>query len=192
MADEITQETGGTTDTPETEGTTQAAAAEQPGQQARLYTEDQMRRMLEGRFTQEQLDGIVKDRVRKERAKYEGYAKYKADAEAHADYDDVVAARDKALAEVERLSASAARRDLVDKVSAETGVPGALLKGDTEEELTASAEAVKAFAGAQQPAYPQDKGGGANPAPFTKEQIESIKDQAERVRMRAQHLDLYR
>lgn len=192
MADKTTQETEGTTDTPETEGTTQTAAAAQSGGTERTYTQAEMDAAVEGLFSQADVDGIVKERLRKERAKYEGYAKYKADAEAHADYDEVVAARDKALAEVERLSASAARRDLVDKVSAETGVPGALLKGDTEEELAASARAVAAFAAAQAPAYPQDKGGGANPAPFTKEQIESIKDQAERVRMRAQHLDLYR
>ena len=103
-------------------------------------------------------------------------------------------ARDEATAKVASLEAAIAYRDLVDKVSQATGVPGSLLKGETEEELTASAEAVKAYAGTQAPkppAYPEDKGGGANPKPITKEQIEAITDPVERVRTRAQHMDLY-
>lgn len=191
MADANTQGTEGTTTTPQGEGTTQTAAAAQSGSTERTYTQAEMDAAIEGLFSQADVDGIVKDRLRKERAKYEGYAQYKADAEAHADYDEVVAARDRALADVERLTASAARRDLVDKVSAATGVPGSLLKGETEDELTASAEAVKAYAGSQAPAYPEDKGGGANPSPITRDQIESIKDPVERVRTRAQHIDLY-
>lgn len=191
MADAITQGTEGTTTTPAGEGTGQTAAAAQSGSTERTYTQAEMDAAIEGLFSQADVDGIVKDRLRKERAKYEGYAQYKADAEAHADYDEVVAARDRALADVERLTASAARRDLVDKVSAATGVPGSLLKGETEDELTASAEAVKAYAGSQAPAYPQDKGGGASPSPITRDQIESIKDPVERVRVRAQHIDLY-
>lgn len=191
MADANTQGTEGTTTTPQGEGTTQTAAAAQSGGMERTYTQAEMDAAVEGLFSQADVDGIVKDRLRKERAKYEGYAQYKADAEAHADYDEVVAARDRALADVERLTASAARRDLVDKVSAATGVPGSLLKGETEDELTASAEAVKAYAGSQAPAYPQDKGGGASPATLTKEQILAEKDRDKRLQLIAENLSLF-
>lgn len=76
-------------------------------------------------------------------------------ADARADYDDVVAERDRLVGEI-------ARRDLVDRVSRDTGVPAELLHGDTEDELAASAEAVRAYADARQPAWPTDKGGAAS------------------------------
>ena len=192
MADEITQGTEGTTTTPETEGTTQTATAEQSGGQERTYTQAEVDEMLGGMVEQAEVNRLVGEARRKARSKYEGYDEYKAQAEAWADYDEVAKARDVATAEVESLRAAIAHRDLVDKVADATGVPRSLLKGETEEELTASAEAVRAFVSAQTPSYPEDKGGGANPSPITKEQIEGIKDPEERVRVRAQHLDLYR
>lgn len=195
MADAITQETEGTNITPETEGTTQTGAAAQYGTHERTYTQAEVDEMLGGMVEQAEVNRLVGEARRKARSKYEGYDEYKAHAEAWADYDDVAKARDEATARVASLEAAIAHRDLVDKVSDATGVPRSLLKGDTEEELTASAEAVKAYAGAlapKPPAYPEDKGGGANPKPITKDQIEAIKDPEERVRVRAQHLDLYR
>ena len=206
MADDNTQATGGTTTTPQGEGTAQTGAAAQSGSE-RTYTQAEVDELLSGYVPQERVDEMVsslhtQDEVnklvgearKKVRQQFDGYAQYKADAEAHADYDEVRAARDTALSELEALRSQMAHRDLVDKVHAATGVPSALLKGETEEELMASAEAVKAYAGAQvpePPAYPQDKGGGANPSPITRDQIESIKDPVERVRTRAQHIDLY-
>lgn len=195
MANENTQGTEGTTTTPQQgEGTTQTGAAAQSGTE-RTYTQAEVDELLGGYVEQSEVNRLVGEARRKARSKYEGYDEYKAHAEAWADYDEVVAARDKALADVESLTASIAHRDLVEKVSQATGVPGSLLKGDTEEELTASAEAVKAYVGSQAPkppAYPQDKGGGANPSPITRDQIESIKDPMERVITRARHIDLYR
>lgn len=158
MADANTQGTEGTTTTPQGEGTTQTGAAAQSGERT---------------FTQEEVNKLVGDARTKVRKQYEGYEKYKAEAEAHADYDEVVAARDRALADVESLNASIAHRDLVDRVSADTGVPSALLHGDDEETLRASAEAVSAYVKAQMPSYPQDKGGGASPKPPTHEGIDS-------------------
>ena len=206
MADDNTQATGGTTTTPQGEGTAQTGAAAQSGSE-RTYTQAEVDELLSGYVPQERVDEMVsslhtQDEVnklvgearKKVRQQFDGYAQYKADAEAHADYDEVRAARDTALSELEALRSQMAHRDLVDKVHAATGVPSALLKGETEEELMASAEAVKAYAGAQAPkppAYPEDKGGGANPSPITRDQIESIKDPVERVRVRAQHMDLY-
>lgn len=192
MADEITQGTEGTTTTPETEGTTQTATAEQSGNTERTYTQAEVDELLGGYVEQAEVNRLVGEARRKARSKFEGYDEYKAQAEAWADYDEVAKARDAATAEVESLRAAIAHRDLVDKVADATGVPRSLLKGETEEELTASAEAVRAFVSAQTPSYPEDKGGGANPSPITKEQIEGIKDPEERVRVRAQHLDLYR
>lgn len=207
MADATTQVTEGTNTTPQQgEGTTQTGAAAQSGAE-RTYTQAEVDELLSGYVPQERVDEMVSalhtqdevnklvgDARKKVRQQFEGYAQYKADAEAHADYDEVRAARDTALSELEALRSQMAHRDLLDKVHAATGVPSALLKGETEEELMASAEAVKAYVGAQvpePPAYPQDKGGGANPSPITRDQIESIKDPVERVRVRAQHMDLY-
>lgn len=184
-----------TTNTPNGEGTTQTGSADQSGTQERTYTQAEVDELLGGYVEQGEVNRLVGEARRKARSKYDGYDEYKAAAEAHADYDEVAAARDAAQGELETLRAQIAHRDLVDKVSAATGVPGSLLKGDTEDELTASAEAVAAFANAkaasQKPGYPEDKGGGANPSPLTRDQIESIKDPVERVRTRAQHMDLY-
>ena len=190
MADAITQGTEGTTNTPAGEGTAQTGAAAQSGTE-RTYTQAEVDELLGGYVEQSEVNRLVGEARRKARSKFEGYDEYKAHAEAWADYDDVVAARDKATSEVATLTAQIEHMRLVEKVHVATGVPSALLKGETEEELTASAEAVKAYAGAQVPAYPEDKGGGPNPSPITRDQIESIKDPVERVRVRAQHMDLY-
>ena len=135
-----------------TEGTTQTAAAAQSGQQERT-------------FTQEEVNRMVGDARKKVRSQFEGYDEYKAQAEARADYDEVKAERDGLLAQI-------AHRDLLDRVSAATGVPASLIQGETEEEMTTSAEAIAAYARAQQPAYPTDKGGGATPKPATHDDID--------------------
>ena len=191
MANETTQGTEGTTTTPQGEGTAQTAAAAPSGNTERTYTQAEVDELLGGYVEQSEVNRLVGEARRKARSKFEGYDEYKAHAEAWADYDEVVAARDKATSDVATLTAQIEHMRLVEKVHVATGVPSALLKGDTEDELTASAEAVKAYAGAQAPAYPEDKGGGANPSPITRDQIESIKDPVERVRTRAQHIDLY-
>ena len=194
MADTNTQvTTEGTTTTPQGEGTTQTATIEPSGKE-RTYTQAEVDEILGGYVPQDEVNRLVGKARREARSKYEGYDEYKAHAEAWADYDDVAKARDEATARVTQLEAVIAHRDLVDKVAEATGVPRTLLQGTTEEELTASAEAVKAYASAQQPTpptYPTDKGGGSNPAPITREQIESIKDPVERVRVRSAHMNLY-
>ena len=143
---------------------------------------------------QAEVNRLVGEARRKARSKYEGYDDYKARAEAWADYDDVAKARDDATARVAALEATIAHRDLVDKVSDETGVPRSLLKGETEEELMASAEAVKAYAGAQAPKppeYPEDKGGAANPSPMTREQILAEPDTQKRRKLIAENLSMF-
>ncbi len=95
-------------------------------------------------------------------------------------------------AEAKAAKAEAEHRTLLANVSAATGVPTSLLKGDTEEELKASAEAIAAFAKTSGGGFPADKGGGAPSKPLTKDEIRKIKDPVERVRARAQNIDLYR
>jgi hypothetical protein len=150
--------------------------------------------MMGGYVPQDEVNRLVGKARRDARAKYEGYDEFKAHAEAWADYDEVAKARDEATAKVATLEAQIAHRDLVDKISDATGVPRSLLKGETEEELTASAEAVKAYADAhapKPPAYPEDKGGGASVPPVTKEQILAEPDTAKRQRLIAENLSLF-
>ncbi len=194
MANGNTQDTGGTTTTPQGEGTNQTASAGPSGSGERTYTQAEVDEMMGGYVAQDEVNRLVGKARREARSKYEGYEEYKARAEAWADYDEVAKARDEATAKVEALEARIAHRDLVDKVADETGVPRALLKGETEEELTASAEAVKAYASAQAPeppAYPGDKGGGANPSPITRDQILAEPDMRKRQRLIGENISLF-
>lgn len=155
--------------------------------------------------TQEAFDAAIKERIERARAK---------EAERFADYDDLKAkaARldelestskselEAANARIKQLEADKEARDEADaaralreKVAGETGVPSALLKGSTEEELTASASAISAFVEQQAPGYPKDKGGSRPGAgAVTREAIEAIRDPVARVRARAEHQELYR
>lgn len=95
--------------------------------------------------------------------------------------------------EVSELRESAERSKTLLDVSQETGVPAALLKGETADELRESAKAISAFAASRQTRYPQDKGGaGGNGSQVTVASIEAIKDPVARVRARAQHQELYK
>ena len=108
--------------------------------------------------SQEQLDGILRGRLAREREKvasrYADYDDLKAKA---AKFDEAEAAQmsdlEKARKEVEELKAAAARRDEADrvrdlraKVSKATGVPADLISGGDEESMTAFAKAVAEFA----------------------------------------------
>ena len=155
--------------------------------------------------TQEAFDAAIKARIERARAK---------EAERFADYDDLKAkaARldeieaagkselDAANERIKELEADKKARDEADaeralreKVAEATGVPASLLKGGSEEELTASAKAISAFVERSAPGYPKDKGGsGGNSGAVTRDAIEAIKDPVARVRARAKHQELYR
>ena len=96
------------------------------------------------------------------------------------------------LAEYER---RAERDATVAEVAAAKGVDAELLSrmaGGTREEIEADADFIAARAAAA-PIYPSvPDGGGGKGAAVTREQIDAIKDPAERVRMRARNIDLYR
>lgn len=108
--------------------------------------------------SQEQLDGILKGRLARERekvaSKYADYDDLKAKA---AKFDEAEAAGmsdlEKARKEIGELKAAAAKRDEADrmrdlktKVSKATGVPADLISGADEESMTAFAKAVAEFA----------------------------------------------
>lgn len=96
------------------------------------------------------------------------------------------------VAEYER---KAERAGIVAEVAAEKAVDAEWLSrmaGDTREDIEANADFLASKLSGQ-PIYPSvtDRGQAKTP-PMTKEQIESIKDPRERVRMRARHIDLYK
>ena len=133
-------------------------------------------------FTQEEVNKLMGDLRAKERAKYADYDDLKGKA---AKFDELQEASkselekameraNKAESELEARNAEIARRDLLDKVSKETGVPAELLKGDTEEELAASAQQIAEFAKAKEPGIPQDKGGGAQHKQAARREIPAI------------------
>lgn len=117
-------------------------------------------------FTQADVDSIVKERITRERAKYEGFEELKAKA---AKFDEMEEANkselqkmsEKAQAletELNSMKKAAEIQTIRDKVATSTGVPASLLTGDTEDDCKAQAEAIIAFAHPK--GYPTVKDGG--------------------------------
>lgn len=98
-------------------------------------------RQEERTFTQAELNAIVADRLARERAKYADYDKLK----------DKAGKADALQQQLDTLEADTARRAMKKKVSDATGVPEALLTGDTEESCTEQAHEIMQFAA---PSYP--------------------------------------
>ena len=102
-------------------------------------------------------------------------------------------------AELDALKAANARRDLVTKVAADTGVSFEILtkmQGDDEEAIKANAALLAALKG--EPAAPEPKhsrgvpdGGEQQADDMTAEDIMSIKNRAERIRQIAAHPHLF-
>ena len=106
-------------------------------------------------FTQAEMDAILGDRLKRERAKYADYNDLKAKA---AKFDEAEAASkselekaveraekaEQALADIKAAAEVAALRA---EVAKEKGVDAELLRGTTREELEEHADAIKAFAG---------------------------------------------
>ena len=106
-------------------------------------------------FTQSEMDAILGDRLKRERAKYADYNDLKAKA---AKFDEAEAASkselekaveraekaEQALADIKAAAEVAALRA---EVAKEKGVDAELLRGTTREELEEHADAIKAFAG---------------------------------------------
>ena len=121
-------------------------------------------------FTQAEVDLIVKERLGRERAKYEGFEDFKAKAmkfdeleEANKSELDKAHERVSTLeAELNKMKKDAEVRAIREKVAKEAGIPMAsmsLLTGETEEACLEQAKTILAIA---QPntSYPQLKDGG--------------------------------
>ena len=118
-------------------------------------------------FTQAELDAIVSDRLKRERAKYEGFDELKAkadelDALKEANKTELQKATEKAQAleaELATMKKADELRSLREKVAKEKGVPVELLHGESEETCTAEADGILNFAKASG-GYPSVKDGG--------------------------------
>lgn len=116
-------------------------------------------------FTQAELDAIVGDRLKRERAKYEGFDVFKAKAEKldameEQSKTELEKATDKVnalQAELDRMKKADEIRAVRERIATETGVPASLLTAETEDGCTAQAQALMAWA---KPSYPAVKDGG--------------------------------
>ena len=118
-------------------------------------------------FTQAELDAIVSDRLKRERAKYEGFEDLKAKA---AKFDEIEEAnktelqkateRAQALEnELNGMKKAESIRELREKVAKEKGVPAELLHGDDEEACNVEADNLLKFVN-NSGGYPNVKDGG--------------------------------
>ena len=101
-------------------------------------------------FTQDEVDRIVGDRLRREREKYADYDSVKEKA---AQYDSIMEEKkseiqrateraDALEAELATMKKNASIREIRERVSKSTGVPAEFLVGETEEDCTAFAQAL--------------------------------------------------
>lgn len=116
-------------------------------------------------FTQEEVDRIVGDRLKRDREKY---ADYEALKEKAAKFDELEEANKTELEkandrlstlqqELDTMKAREQVRGIREKVAEEMNIPVNLLTSDTEDGCKAQAEAIKAYA---QPTYPAVNDGG--------------------------------
>lgn len=119
-------------------------------------------------FTQAELNAIIDDRLRRERAKYEGFDDFKAKAEKYdeaqeAAKTDLQKAQEAAAgykSQLDALQKEINTRNVREKVASEKGVPIGLLTGDTEEECNKQAENLLTWRGDQKK-YPTVPDGGS-------------------------------
>lgn len=131
-------------------------------------------------FTQAEMDAIIGDRLKRERAKYADYEELARKAKA---YDDAAEAskselqkaveeRDRYKAEVEQYRAEKERAEAIAKAAAEHKVDAAMLarmSGDVEENAIFLAQKA-----AETPKYGDMHDGGENPVPSKKTDIPMI------------------
>ena len=96
----------------------------------------------EQRFTQSDVNQIVKERIARERAKYQGFDELKEKA---AKTDELQSQLEKTVGELDGIKKAQTLRELKAKIAAENNIPAELLDGDTEEKLKAKAEVVKKY-----------------------------------------------
>ena len=149
-------------------------------------------------FTQTEMEAIIGERLKRERAKYADYDDVKAKAAKFDEAEEAsktelqkaVEERDKFKSQLEAMEAEKARAEAVMRAAEEHGVDVGLLSrmsGDVDEN---AAYLKTQMANAPKYGHVPD-GGETQPPTVTRDSIEAIKDPVERVKMRAQHLDLY-
>lgn len=134
----------------------------------------------------QRIDNVVKDRIDKQKAKHDLELQEKDSA-----YKELESQLAKANEQLAEYQATAERNQLAAKVAKETGLSPAqvaLLKGDTEEELTEAAAAFKASMPSMYPEVFEASGGKPTQ---TREDIKAIKNTEERVALMGKHPDLF-
>lgn len=117
-------------------------------------------------FTQAEVDAIVGDRLKRDRAKYADYDTLKEKADRFDQMEEAnktelqkaIERGDQLQIELDKLKGANAVRDLRIKIAEETGVPANLLTGSTEEECRDQAKAITAYANPK--GYPNVRDGG--------------------------------
>ena len=129
--------------------------------------------------SQEQLDGVLKSRLAREREKVRGqFSDYDELKQAAAKYRELQDAEksdlQRANERIAELEASAKKRDEADrlrelrsKVSRATGVPAELISGSDEDSMTTFAKSVAEFA--KRPSAPRLSEAGTQAAPADKD-----------------------
>lgn len=139
-------------------------------------------------FTQDEVNEMMGKVRRETREKYADYDELKQKASAYdeaqeaakSELEKAQEAAAKAGEELDALRAEKARNDLASRISAATGVPASLITGTDEESMTASANAIAAYARAASTVAPLDKGGAGTERPMSPDQILGIQDPYER------------
>lgn len=116
-------------------------------------------------FSQDELNAIVSDRIKRERDKHTDYDALKAKAEkfdqmeeaSKSEIQKVTERAERLQQELEQIKQAESIRVMRCKVAQETGIPENLLTGSTEEECKGQADAIKAFA---KPTYPNIRDAG--------------------------------
>ncbi len=117
-------------------------------------------------FTQEEMDAIIGDRLKRERAKYADYDSLREKA---SKYDEIeeqsksmlqreTERADGLQKELDDMKKASAVRELRERIANETGVPYQLLTADTEDGCAEQAKAILSFA--KPDGYPSVKDGG--------------------------------
>lgn len=122
--------------------------------------------VAEKTFTQEEVDAIVGDRLKRERGKYADYDAMKEKAEKFdalveqnkSELQKAVERADSLQAELEALKSANSVRDIRQRVADNTGVPVSLLTGTTEEDCETQAKAILEFS--HPSGYPSVRDGG--------------------------------